>query len=60
MLAIASFSHLLTNRKKSSIDQGCFDCIRLNCQKQKCFTLFFHFNNSLYNYYHYHNKNDNR
>ena len=60
MFAIASFSYLLTNREKSKIDQCCFDCINSNCQRQKCFTSFFHFNHILYKHYHDYNKNDNR
>ena len=60
MFVIAPFSNLLKIRKKSKIDQCYFDYINLNCQKQKCLTLFFYFNNVLYKHYHDYNKKNNR
>ena len=59
MFAIALFLNLLINRKKYRIDQGYFDCINLNCEKQKCFISFFLFNNVLYKHYFDYNKNYN-
>ena len=60
MFVIAQLSNPLTNRKKNKVDQCYFDYINSNCQKQKCFTSFFHFNNALCKHYHDHSKSDDR